>query len=122
MTEVAANQQSATTPDLIQTTTETLLSNSGSEFQKAFFQVAPNWSDESARRFDALVIKEALGVICLSELHELEFLQSIRSRNISPISGDEILQQHRRLKIDEGMLTLLHRYVRIESDPVARAH
>ena len=73
-----------------------------------------SWEDDYEDEYERLVEKEALGTINRVELEELNRLQKIRRRFVSPPSGKEVLARHRREKLDRELLKVLRRYVRLQ--------
>ena len=65
-----------------------------------------SWGDKMTKTFSTKL-----------EVKTLDRLQNLRRDTENPASGEEILQQYRRQKLDQGMLELLSRHVRI--DPIS---
>ena len=111
----AALGNSNYTTDLIASTVEVL----SSQPTNSFYQFVPShdnvWSEKDENRYDDLVTKEAVGTIESYELAELEALQVTRRRLVSPPTGEEILQRYRRDKLDQQLLELLGKNVRISA-------
>lgn len=81
---------------------------------------AENWVGDHADRFEELVEKDALGTITGAELKELDRLQKMRRRFVNPPTATEILQRHRREKLDRDMQKALRRYVRFQPFPKSK--
>lgn len=79
-----------------------------------FPQDVNSWDGAHQKQYDNLVLKEALETISRPELERLDQLQKSRRRLKAPPSGEEILQRHRREKLDRELLTVLQRHVRLQ--------
>jgi hypothetical protein len=106
---------SALTPDLITSTIDRVFSDSGETFHQTIPNTVQEWSAKMDSRFDELVTKEAVGKISKTELDELERLQKARRRHHAPPSGEEVLQRHKREKLDLQLLNLLQKNVRVHA-------
>jgi hypothetical protein len=72
------------------------------------------WDGEHEKTFDDLVTKEAIGTITPAGLAQLNRLQKLRRQLKAPATGVEILQRHRREKLDRELVNLLERHVRLD--------
>jgi len=72
------------------------------------------WEADHQKDFDDLVTKEAIGTITSVELIRLDRLQKLRRMFKAPATGEEVLQRHRREKLDRDLVKLLERHVRLD--------
>lgn len=79
-----------------------------------FPQEISAWDGEHKKTFDDLVTKEAVGTITPAGLAQLNRLQKLRRQLKAPATGEEILQRHRREKLDRELVKLLERHVRLD--------
>ena len=73
--------------------------------------VNQEWDRKTQRRFKSLAVHEALGTLTADDLEELEQLDSLRERKLSPPSGTEVLRQYRSRRITADLIKALTRYV-----------
>jgi hypothetical protein len=88
------------------------------------FQNFVEWNSATAKRFNLLAEKEALGTAAPPELDELEMLSLVRRRKVAPRSGAEILHEFEERELIRDLLRSLNRYVQFEnrtSSPAPRA-
>ena len=85
------------------------------------FQHLIEWNTVSAKRFDLLAEKEALGTATQQELDELETLSLVRRRKIAPRSGTAILHEFEERELIRDLLRSLNRYVQFENRTGSRA-
>ena len=104
------------TTDLI-TTTAAILFNHENHFSRSVRNITHEWTAKQERLYETLVTREAVGALGALEVKTLDLLQTVRRDTENPPSGEEILQQYKRQKLDQGMLELLSRHVRI--DPIS---
>jgi hypothetical protein len=104
------------TTDLI-TTTAAVLFTHENHFSRSVRTITNEWTAKQERLYDTLVTREAVGSLSAMEATALDRLQEQRRDTENPASGEEILQQYKRQKLDQGMLELLRRHVRI--DPIS---
>ena len=72
------------------------------------------WDSTSARLFDRLAEKEALGTANKSELNELENLSAIRRQSEMPRTGEEVLREYEQGQLVRNLLRSLTSYVEFE--------
>jgi len=69
------------------------------------------WDSTSARLFDRLAEKEALGTANKSELDELENLSAMRRQSEMPRTGEEVLREYEQGQLVRNLLRSLTSYV-----------
>ena len=74
------------------------------------------WDEASARLFDHLVEKEALGTANKSELNELENLSALRRQTEMPRTGEEVLREYEQAQLIRNLLCSLTSYVQFEQE------
>lgn len=80
--------------------------------EKAVEAVATQeWNRQTAQRFKDLSRIEALGVLTIKELAELETLTRLRRSAEYPRTADEILWQRRQNSITSGLVQAVQKYV-----------
>jgi hypothetical protein len=89
-------------------------------FEQTYRNAPDSWNPDLAKKYDALVIKEALGTISGLETKELDAMQKFRRRTLSPASGEEILLRYKREKLDRELIKVLQRHVRLQ--PITKNH
>jgi len=70
------------------------------------------WKKSDEKRFDALVVREALGTITAPEFQQLEELQTVRRSFRSKRSFDEILYDYERERMLTNIQRMVDQYVR----------
>lgn len=113
---IAQTGAATNTTDLI-TTISSVLFNHQNHFSRSVRNSAHEWTAKQERIYQALVTREAIGNLSASDAKALDQLQVLRRDTENPASGEEILQHYKRQKLDQGMLELLRRHVRI--DPIS---
>jgi hypothetical protein len=79
-----------------------------------YFESDGSWSERHQDEFDNLVTREAIGTITAVELSHLNALQTLRRSLKAPPTGEEVLQRHRREKLDRDLVKLLKQNVRFQ--------
>ncbi len=82
--------------------------------------ISPIWDSATARLFDWLAEKEALGTANESELNELESLSATRRQSEMPRSGEEVLREYEQGQLVRSLLRSLTNYVEFEQQTSQR--
>jgi hypothetical protein len=73
------------------------------------------WSTEKAQRFKDLSRIEALGVLTVKELAELETLTRLRRSAMYPRTADEILWHRGQNSVTNGLVQAIQQYVKFHA-------
>lgn len=107
---ISASGDTAKTSNTFEVQSRVSVSHGTSNFSISI-SLPTQWNDKSAKRYQALVRKEALDSITPEELKELEVLQSVRQLNENPPPPEEIERRLRVEKKDLELLEALSKYV-----------